>query len=142
MLATRRQLLRGLTTVSGGVAAGCTGQTGQQSPTTGQPEADIVVGPDASLRFDPNRHTVQSGEIVVWYFASDTHNVWAIPDHHPDVVLPPDAEPFASVPADDPFLTNPEGSTFRHRFSTPGRYMYVCVPHASAGMIGEIRVEA
>ena len=142
MDATRRQMLGRLTTVFGGVAAGCAGQTGQGSPTTGQPAYDIIVGPDSALRFDPERLTIRSGEIVVWYFASDTHNVSAVPDHHPEIALPTGAEPFASIKTDDPFLTNPQGSTFRHRFTTPGRYVYVCVPHASVGMTGEIRVEA
>jgi plastocyanin len=142
MVTTRREVLGLLVAGVGGVGTGCTGQSGQRSPTTRQPEADIVVGPETTLRFDPDRLTVQSGEIVVWYFASDTHNVSAVPDHHPDVVLPTEAEPFASVPVDDPFLTNPQGDTFRHRFTTPGRYVYVCVPHASAGMTGEIQVEA
>jgi len=142
MDATRRQVLGRLMTGFGGVAAGCVGQTGRGPPTTGRPEADVVVGMDSALRFDPERLTIRAGETVVWYFATDTHNVSAVPDHHPEVVLPAGAAPFASIPTDEPFLTNPQGSTFRHRFTTPGRYVYVCVPHASVGMIGEIRVEA
>jgi plastocyanin len=33
------------------------------------------------------------------------------------------------------------GGTFRHTFEVPGAYVYFCIPHEAAGMIGRVTVQ-
>jgi plastocyanin len=33
------------------------------------------------------------------------------------------------------------GDEFRHTFTVPGEYRYVCVPHDMVGMVGTVIVE-
>jgi uncharacterized membrane protein len=51
-----------------------------------------------------------------------------------EVVLPPEAPPF------DSGKIAPDGS-YRHTFNVPGTYKYICVPHVTFGMVGEVIVE-
>lgn len=101
----------------------------------------MIVGPNQGLRFEPDRITTAPGETVTWYFASETHNVSGVPVHHSRVTLPEGADPFASYPGDDSLETRQRGAVYRHTLAVPGRYVYVCVPHAELGMTGEIVVE-
>jgi uncharacterized membrane protein len=51
-----------------------------------------------------------------------------------EVVLPHGAEPFDS-------RTIAPGGSYRHTFTVPGTYKYICVPHAAFGMAGEVIVQ-
>jgi uncharacterized membrane protein len=51
-----------------------------------------------------------------------------------EVVLPPGAAPFDSGEI-------AAGGSFRHTFTVPGTYKYICVPHAEFGMVGEVIVQ-
>ncbi|HSH46892.1 MAG TPA: plastocyanin/azurin family copper-binding protein, partial [Longimicrobiales bacterium] len=73
-----------------------------------------------------------------WRNTSDVlHTVTADPAsavERDNVVLPETAEPFNSGDM-------PPGAEFSHRFTVPGEYRYVCVPHEMAGMVGVVIVE-
>lgn len=138
----RRSLLRAVGALGAAGLAGCTGDGDDGSDGgTGGAENAVLVGPEGALVFDPEEVTVAVGDTVTWEFVDPGHNVSCYPEHHDAVSLPEDAEPFASVPEDDPFATNEEGETYEHTFDEPGTYVYVCVPHAANGMVGTVVVE-
>ncbi len=97
----------------------------------------VEVTMSADLRFVPDTVEVQVGDTVVWTNTSqEVHTVTAHPERvrDPDqVTLPEGAAPFDSG---NMF----EGDVFRHVFTVPGTYAYVCVPHDLAGMVGVVVV--
>lgn len=121
--------------------------TATETPTstpTQEADATITVGPGGSLQFEPANTAISQGDTVEFVFDSGGHNVSGHPDAHPDVELPDGAEPWASydVSGDDVnhVSLNEAGTTYYHTFETTGQYTYVCVPHASSGMIGQLTV--
>lgn len=133
---SRRRVIGTVATGLVGVLAGCSGRMSF-------PDADVIGGPDGRNVFEPAELTVSVGQPVTWGFESSGHNVCCRPSDHDDVELPDDAEPFSSYRPDE----SPEGSlvprgeTYEHAIDVPGTYHYVCIPHASVGMQGTIRVE-
>ncbi|MFC7173907.1 protein kinase [Haloplanus litoreus] len=109
-----------------------------------EPAATITVGPGGRLQFDPETLAVSQGDVVEWAFDTGGHNVSGHPDANEDVSLPAGAAPFASYDASgddvDHLSTREAGDSYRHQFEVTGDYTYVCVPHASSGMIGRITV--
>jgi plastocyanin len=102
----------------------------------------VAAGPNEELVFDPESITVSTGDTVTWEFESANHNVAAYPDMHEQISIPDSAEGFGTMEeGGDKFATVPEGETFEHTFETTGEFTYVCVPHASAGMVGTVVVE-
>lgn len=137
MPVNRRQAL-GLLAWSGVAAtAGCTGGG------NGAPEAaDVVAGPGGRLVFEPAEITVQTGETVTWRFETASHNVSCRPSDTETARLPEGAEPFATYgPDESPLTLVQAGEEFEHRFAVAGTFVYVCVPHEQAGMIGRVEVE-
>lgn len=132
----RRGVLAAVGTGLIGSLAGCFGE-----PSF--PDADVVAGPDERLVFDPPELTVSVGETVIWGFASGGHNVCCRPEDATEVALPDGAEPFASYGPNEPPQGSlvPRGETFEHTFDVAGEYVYVCIPHVEAGMMGTIHVE-
>jgi plastocyanin len=130
---SRRSVLRSLGAGSV-LVGGCLG-----SDDGPPPEADVVVGPDSRLVFEPETLTVAAGDTVTWYFASPSHNVSCLPEDGDTVELPDSAATFASHDG-NPNAVDPQGSTYEHTVETPGEYRYVCVPHAPK-MAGRLRVE-
>ncbi|PSP80448.1 plastocyanin [Halobacteriales archaeon QS_1_68_20] len=125
-----------------GALAGCTGGDGDDDENGNSGDGDTVVaGPGGDLVFDPDSITVSVGDTVTWEFDSPNHNVSANPDHADQVEIPDGADPFASYDGDNKFATVSEGETYEHTFETAGTYTYVCIPHAGAGMVGEVVVE-
>jgi plastocyanin len=86
--------------------------------------ADVDVGV-VDFSFQPREQAIAVGDTVVWRFMTDGHTTTANPRQ---------AEGWSSGPA-----TTPNGQTFRHTFSRPGRFQYVCIPH-SGFMKGTIQV--
>lgn len=126
----------------GTLLAGCGGGDGDGDGGGGGDDNTIEVGPGGSLTFEPDELTVSTGTTVTWTFESASHNVSAWPDMHEKVSIPDGAEGFGTMPEDgDAFATVAEGETFQHTFETAGSYTYVCVPHASANMVGTVVVE-
>lgn len=107
---------------------------------TQEADATIVAGPGGNLVFDPENLRVSTGDTIEWRFDSAGHNVSCRPDAASQSSLPEEAEPFSSHPPDDPSETDPSGATYRHTFEVAGSYTYVCIPHANAGMVGNITV--
>lgn len=97
-----------------------------------------VVTMTNELDFEPGEVTIRAGETVLWKNTSVlVHTVTARADSavNPDhVQLPKGAEPFGSG------RLSPDDS-FRHTFTVPGTYRYLCIPHETAGMLGTIVVE-
>lgn len=118
--------------------AGCS----DSSVDEGNADADVIAGPEGRLVFDPADITITTGDSVVWFFDSPGHNVSCRPDDSPEVSLPPDAAPFSTYGPDEvPRYTVARGETYEHTFDVPGTYVYVCIPHVAAGMIGRVHVE-
>lgn len=106
------------------------------------PDADVVAGPEGRDVFEPAVLPVSTGDTVTWGFGSSGHNVSCRPDHSEEAALPDGAEAFASYgPSVSPGSTVTQGETYEHTFEVPGAYVYVCVPHATRGMVGTVRVE-
>lgn len=127
--------------VLGGI--GTTSVAGCSSSSSGTPEADVIVGPDSRLVFEPDELTVPVGDVVSWYFESPGHNVSCRPGDSDPIALPDGAEPFATYgSSESPRSLVAQGERFDHQFRVPGTYVYVCVPHVPDGMIGRITVES
>lgn len=86
------------------------------------PEESGEADPQILLLDDipqPGLYTAQFGEVVVWQNAgSHDHSVstYGTPDEWEDTLLEP-------------------GETFRHSFSGPGEYAYICVVHGEVGTV-------
>ena len=100
--------------------------------------ATVIVRMTDGLRFKPTRVVVHAGDTVEWQNKSSlTHTVTADARRAAEgkeVILPPGAEPFDSGEIS-------AGGTYRHTFTVPGTYKYICVPHADLGMVGEVSVQ-
>ena len=100
--------------------------------------ATVTVQMTDGLRFKPDRITIHAGDTVEWKNTSSfVHTVTADARRAPEgtkVVLPTGAAPFDSgnIKAD---------GSYRHTFTVPGTYKYICVPHAELGMTGEVIVQ-
>lgn len=119
------------------------GATGTDTPTdspTSTPThtprsevaAEVVVGPDASFRFEPSTVEIAAGETVRWIWDSRGHNV------KPGDV-PSDAD-WSGTPGERS-KTYQSGYTYTHTFEAAGEYGYYCVPHRGQGMTGTVVVE-
>jgi plastocyanin len=137
----RRQF--GRRAVLAGITASLAGCTSGILDDPSFPDADVIVAPDGESIFQPDELTVPVGETVRWGFVEGGHNVSCRPEDASEVVLPGDAEPFATYgPDDDPDVTLvSRGETYEHTFEVAGQYTYVCIPHADSGMVGTVRVE-
>lgn len=128
----RRAALARFGALAAAALAGCAGGDGSSGTPTELPDGPIVeVGPDRRLVFSPGTEApleVTAGTTVTWVWRSNTHNV--VVDRQPDGASWEGHEEIED-----------EGFTYEHAFSVLGEYRYVCTPHASAGMTGEVVVE-
>lgn len=99
--------------------------------------AAIVVDLNDRLRFDPVEIRVDVGDTVEWRnVGSIAHTVTADParvGNRRNVELPDGAKPF-----DSGWVR--KGQAFRYKFTEPGLYRYVCLPHERAKMLGTVIV--
>lgn len=132
-IARRRSALALLAAVMGLAACASDG------PAYGPPDKDAaaVVELTSTLAFRPETVTIRQGQTVEWRNQSLlTHTVTnkagkaADPT---DVSMPAGAQHFSAEV--------PSGQVFRHAFTVPGTYRYVCLPHESLGMRGTVIVE-
>ncbi|MFB6192107.1 MAG: plastocyanin/azurin family copper-binding protein [Haloarculaceae archaeon] len=125
---TRRAVLR-RAGVAG--AVGVTGLAAGRTASARETAAQVVaVGPEGSLRFDPERFEITVGDTVKWVWESGGHNVSPTPGE----------QPAASDWAGDDADTYDEGHTHAHTFTAAGGYDYHCDPHRSLGMTGSFTV--
>lgn len=99
---------------------------------------EVEVTMNDLMQFVPDTVRIRVGQTVVWTNPTPLpHTVTADPDAVRDpsqVILPEGAETFDS----GNMFT---GDEFRHTFTVPGTYRYVCVPHDMVGMLGVVIVE-
>lgn len=137
---SRRRFVATTGVVGVAALAGCSGGGGGGDGDGGG--TVVEAGPDGQLVFDPESVTVSTGTTVTWEFPSPGHNVCAYPEMHEKVSIPDGADGFGSMEAGgDRFATVEQGGTYEHTFETTGEFTYVCVPHASADMVGTVVVE-
>ena len=125
--ASGNQTMSGNETASGNESAGGSGSGG----SSGGVEREVIVGPEGELVFDPETVEVTPGSTVTWVWESDNHNVV------PDGELPEGASWEGTGGDSETFDT---GYEYSHTFEELGTYDYVCVPHASVGMVGAVEV--
>ena len=106
------------------------------SPTPAQ-DAAAVVNMTFGLKFDPAEVRIRAGQTVEWrnkaFFA---HTVTFDPAKAEDpshVSLPAGVQPFDSGKIGG-------GKSWRHTFTVPGTYRYVCQPHEDHDMVGVVIV--
>lgn len=109
----------------------------ETGPAYGPPSANAAGSVIMSgFQFHPETTYVKAGDTVEWRNQSSfTHSVNANPQRFPDdVSIPAGAASFDSgrIAA---------GDVYRHTFTTPGTYNYVCLPHVDFGMSGTVIVE-
>lgn len=108
------------------------------STTSAQEDnAPVVVHMTNEMKFAPEQVTIKAGQTVEWVSEADApaHSVSTDPDKASDpnhVAFPKGAKPFDSG-------VIKAGKSFRHTFTVPGVYHYVCLPHEDM-MRGEITV--
>ena len=134
---SRRRVLAGLGAAAATSLAGCSAGA----------ESDFDIGM-TEVAFDPPTFTISPGDTVVWQNTSSRgHTVTAYDDR-----IPEDAEFFASgdyettKAAEKGFREEfggviDSGEAWSHTFEVPGEYLYFCIPHEQAGMVGTITVE-
>ena len=111
-----------------------------QAATTGPTSqaAGIIVTMTDDDVFVPAKITIEAGTTVVWHSVStDVHDVTTDPTKAmdpTDVSSPAGVAPFASGDLK-------QGATFKHTFTVPGVYKYVCAQHEAMGMTGEVDVK-
>lgn len=98
----------------------------------------VVKMVDAPPTFEPSTLSIKVGDTVEWknvgtsiHHASTDSSSAVNPA---DVSNPPGAKPFNSG-----FLQ--PGQSFSYTFTTPGTYKYICAPHETSGMSGEVTVK-
>jgi plastocyanin len=86
--------------------------------------ADTSVDVTANFTFAPKDIKINPGDTVTWNWSNDGHTTTSGRGQ---------AESWNSG-------LRGEGAKFSHRFTHPGKYQYICVPHASIGMKGTVTV--
>lgn len=102
--------------------------------------AEAAVTHDVEIRgfeFVPAELTITQGDVV--RFTNRSTGLHTVTGDEamasaPELIrLPQGAQPFHSI-------LRPQ-QTFEHQFNVPGDYTYICNPHASMGMVGQIQVK-
>jgi plastocyanin len=86
--------------------------------------ADSGVDVTANFSFAPKALTINPGDTVTWTWSNDGHTTTSN----------------RGQPESWNSGLKGKGATFSHKFTHPGRYQYVCIPHASIGMKGTVVV--
>jgi plastocyanin len=93
---------------------------------------------DSPPTFQPSRLSIHVGDTVEWKNAgtsihhASTDTSSAV--NPADISKPSNAKPF-----DSGFLQ--PGQSFSYTFTVPGTYRYICAPHETSGMSGEVTVK-
>jgi plastocyanin len=92
---------------------------------------------DMPATFQPAQLTIKVGETVEWKnVGNSVHHASSDPStavNPAEVSNPPGAKPF-----DSGFLQ--PGQSYTYTFTVPGTYKYICAPHETSGMLGEVTV--
>lgn len=102
-----------------------------------QPAATVTMT-DSPAAFIPKDVTVKVGDTVEWKNTAKTPHTATFDatnaTNKSEVSLPSGVKPF-----DSGFMF--PGKTFDYKFTVPGTYKYVCLPHEPDGMVGEVIVK-
>jgi plastocyanin len=97
----------------------------------------VVKMIDMPATYEPAKLTIKVGETVEWKnVGSSVHDASSDPStaiNPTEVSNPPGAKPF-----DSGFLQ--PGQSYTYTFTVPGTYKYICAPHETSGMTGEVTV--
>jgi len=97
----------------------------------------LVKMVDMPATFQPARLSIKVGETVEWKnVGNSVHHASSDPStavNPGEVSNPPGAKPF-----DSGFLQ--PGQSYTYTFTVPGTYKYICAPHETSGMLGEVVV--
>jgi len=117
-------------------AAAAAAMAGMRLPALAATTLEVKMGTDnGQLIFEPAKIKVCVGDTVKWTNnKAGPHNVV-----FKEVPAGADAE---ELGMEENVLLNKEGETFQATLADAGKYKYICAPHGSAGMVGEITVEA
>jgi plastocyanin len=92
---------------------------------------------DMPATYEPAVLTIKVGQTVEWKnVGNSVHHASSDPStavNPTEVSNPPGAKPF-----DSGFLQ--PGQSFTYTFTVPGTYKYICAPHETSGMLGEVVV--
>jgi len=105
------------------------GESPEDRPQSGT--AEVVVGPDRNLVFDPDDLKITPGTTVTFVWEGDNHNI--VVDEQPD------AADWGGTPGGENEFYD-TGYEYSHTFETLGTYEYYCTPHLAAGMEATIEV--
>lgn len=98
----------------------------------------VVKMIDMPATYQPAKLTIKVGETVEWKnVGNSVHHASSDPStavNPAEVSNPPGAKPF-----DSGFLQ--PGQTFTYTFTVPGTYKYICAPHETSRMLGEVTVK-
>jgi plastocyanin len=98
----------------------------------------LVKMVDTPPSYQPANLTVKVGDTVEWKnIGNSVHHASSDPStavNPADVSNPPGAKPF-----DSGFLQ--PGQSFTYTFTAPGKYKFICAPHETSGMSGEVVVQ-
>jgi plastocyanin len=93
---------------------------------------------DTPPTFQPSALTVKVGDTVEWKNVGTT--VHHASTDSSSAINPADvSKPSSAKPFDSGFLQ--PGQSFTYTFTVPGKYKYICAPHETSGMSGEITVK-
>jgi plastocyanin len=100
--------------------------------------ASTAVQMTDSDAFVPKEVSIKTGDTVVWknvsskvHTVTDDATLAAVAEH---VTIPAGVKPFNSGRIQP-------GDEYSYKFTTPGTYKYVCVPHEDHGMVGTVVVK-
>ncbi|MFB6284000.1 MAG: plastocyanin/azurin family copper-binding protein [Halobacteria archaeon] len=129
----RRYLSLTALTLAGCISDKASGDTG----------ADRVVEMDDNS-FDPRKVEVKVGDTVEWRNESEFgHTVTCYGDKVPDQDAYFASGGFGSEEEARNHIQEgliEPGNSYRHRFDTPGKYRYFCIPHEASDMTGTVVV--
>lgn len=107
-------------------------------PATPQDSNVVTAEMTKDHLFVPDKITIKVGQTVEWVNKEEggLHQVTDDPDaatDSGDVSMPEGVMPFNSNMIKS-------GKSYQHQFTVPGVYKYVCPPHESGGMVGQVTV--
>lgn len=132
---TRRAVLRrsGAALAALSATAGCLGGSASTATESDFDGPVVLVGPNASNVFTPGTEEpleVEAGTRVRFDWRSANHNI--------EVREQPAGANWQGTEGNGTYNT---GHTHEYTFEVPGEYHYVCTPHETLGMVGDVIVE-
>jgi plastocyanin len=115
------------------------------APATGKTVEVKMIGDATGYRFEPANVTIKSGDAIKWVMVSGgPHNVTFQNITDPTVAAQLDANmPGQKMgPLSGPMVMQPnEAYTVSFAKIPPGKYDYICTPHAALNMKGTVTVQ-